>query len=268
MAEDAIEKLEKEGKHILTLGLKFLVDQIEKGEDKLRNTQPKNDFEKFGIEVAESLLKTTEDILVDELKRIADIKMPDYKTPNIDDLLNTADHLKQLAEDAIEKLEKEGKHILTLGLKFLVDQIEKGEDKLRSIHPKNDFEKFGIQVAESLLKTIENLLVDEIKRISSVQITVYSTSSIDDLLNTADHLKQLAEDAIEKLEKEGKHILTLGLKFLVDQIEKTEVKLQNTNPKDDSEKFGIQVAESLLKTIEDILADELKRIANLNELLY
>ena len=214
----------------------------------------------------------------------------------VDDLINTADHLRKLTEDAIEKLEKEGKHLESLGLKFLADQMTIAEQKLEAMHSKNDFEKIDVQLTKNLLQNLENTLndelkrvntagvtfdnasiddllntvdhffelFDEIKRISSVKTTVYSTSRLEDLRNTIHNLNQLAKGVLEKIKKKCKVNLALELKFFANKIAEAEVLLNYMHMKNIPEKNKIKITEVFIDIIEQAFSVLLFKIAEDN----
>ena len=235
LTEDAIEKLEKEGKHLESLGLKFLADQMTIAEQKLEAMHSKNDFEKIDVQLTKNLLQNLENTLNDELKRVNTAGVT-FDNASIDDLLNTVDSIF---------------HLLFEGLQMLIVEPNLTEKDFKKLILKTSFDHFFE-------------LFDEIKRISSVKTTVYSTSRLEDLRNTIHNLNQLAKGVLEKIKKKCKVNLALELKFFANKIAEAEVLLNYMHMKNIPEKNKIKITEVFIDIIEQAFSVLLFKIAEDN----
>lgn len=255
LAADALTKLKAEGKTLLAAGLeraeKYLLDI----DSQLKNLNPSSELGKILLSALEILLKKAEESLEAEIKKLSSsFYADDLKT----ELLKQAGALRILAENEMTKLKSEGKVLLATGLEFVDKFIVDLETQLEKLNTTTELGKTALAGLEALLKKAETELQAEIKKLSG---SFYETDLKAELLKQADNLKKLAEDEIAKLKADGKTLLATGLESAEKLLLDIDTQLRNLNPTSELGKILLNSLEILLKSAEEKLEAEIKKLS-------
>jgi uncharacterized membrane protein YeiB len=251
-----ITLLESQGKPLLAAGVKTVEKFVMDIEKHLEALHPTSELGKMALTALEGLLKTAETKLEDELKKLGGAVQT--KRDLQGELLTKAAELLTKSNGVIALLESQGKPLLAAGIKTVEKFIIDIENHLKNLHPSSEIGKLALTSLEGLLKTAEDKLEAELKKIGSA---VVKRDVKADLLTKTAELLTKSNGIISLLESQGKPLLAAGVKTIEKFVIDIEQHLQALHPTSELGKMALSALEGLLKTAENKLEDELKKIS-------
>jgi hypothetical protein len=152
-------------------------------------------------------------------------------------------------EMIVHELERESRLIANLAM------------EIRNAHPNGVLGESRLRALEVSLLLAESRLETELKRLEESTGTVVVKRDLQtDLLAKAAQLLTKSNGVIALLESQGKPLLAAGVKSVEKVIMEIEVRLQALHPTSELGKLSLITLEDLLKTAENKLETELKKI--------
>ena len=175
-----------------------------------------------------------------------------------DDLVKSAQQLREAVKKELDKLKAEGKLALAAGLEKADKFVEELETQLKKLNPTTEVGKALLTTLEAALEKAKTKVEEEIKKLSG---KYYDDTTKDDLKTQIDNLKKQAQEAIAKLLAQGKGALATEIKSLETHLVDLEAQLEKLNPTTEVGKALLKGLETLVKAAEGKLEEAIKKLS-------